>query len=163
MQDRVVKNTFLFFLAIALPVFRFSIADASQNSPPDIFVNGIKGNDNAAGDRQHPLKTLSAAIERLPDPLTRPATIEWTGGIEATTGGKNMASNCLELMRRMKPDVHVSIVGHANPDGEFPRMAWEDNTALVDVREGDWRLEKVQIGTATTRQRRGVTVAGPDV
>jgi hypothetical protein len=32
---------------------------------------------------------------------------------------------------------------------------------MVDVREGDWRIENVQIGTFTTRQRRGASVAGP--
>jgi hypothetical protein len=32
---------------------------------------------------------------------------------------------------------------------------------MVDVREGDWWLENLHIGTFTKRQRRGVMVAGP--
>ena len=144
-----------------LSILGGSAAAAIESNPPQLYVNGAAGNDNADGDKQHPLRSLSAAIRRLPDPVLHAVTIEWIGGNETTTGGRDMAPGCLELMRRMRPGVKVSIVGQTNRAGQFPAMAWEGGAAMVDVREGDWWLENVQIGTGTKRQRRGVMVAGP--
>jgi len=157
----VLRRPALSLFLPALLLFLFSPASAIESVPPQLYVNGTEGNDSAAGDKQHPLKSLSAAIARLPDPLTRSVTIEWIGAIEMTTGGRDMSSASLELMRRMRPGVRVSVVGQTNRAGEFPKMAWEGGTAMVDVREGDWWLENIQIGTGTKRQRRGVTATGP--
>jgi hypothetical protein len=139
------------------------MARALESALPQLYVNGTEGNDNAAGDKQHPLKSLSAALARLPDPLTRSVTIEWIGGSERTTGGRDMNTDCLELTRRMKPGVRVSIIGQTNRAAELPKMSWEGGVAMVDVRDGEWWLENVQIGTGTKRQRRGVMVASPGI
>jgi hypothetical protein len=72
-----------------------------------------------------------------------------------------MPDDVLELMLRMRPGVTVTIVGRPGADGQVPILAWEGGRAMIDAREGDWSLEKVQIGTFSKRQRRGVMVAGP--
>lgn len=129
-------------------------------SPPgEIWVSAERGDDKSAGSQQEPLQSISAAIALLPDPLAQSVTITLASGPYKTTGGHDMSSTRLELMRRTRPGVSVRIVGAA---GTTPTiLAWESDTALVDVREGDWWLENVQIGTFTTRQRRGVEVIGP--
>jgi hypothetical protein len=129
--------------------------------PATLFVNGATGSDNAPGDQQRPLESISAAIALLPDPLRHSVTVEWTGGDYPTTGGRDMVSNRLELMRRMRPGVHVRIVGRADRAGKLPILSWQEGEAMVDVREGEWWLENVQVGTGTTRQRRGLQVSGP--
>jgi hypothetical protein len=136
-------------------------AGAAESGPSHLFVNGAAGRDDAGGDQDHPLQSLSAAIARLPDPVLRPVTIEWLGGAHDSTGGRAMPPNCLELMRRMRPGVSVRIVGRPDRTGALPIMAWEGGEAMVDVREGNWWLENVQIGSGTTRQRRGVMATGP--
>jgi hypothetical protein len=132
-----------------------------ESTPPDLYVDGAAGNDNASGTKEQPFKSISATIARLPDPLLRSVKIEWSAGLEASTGGQDMAPNCLELMRRMRPGVRVSIVGRRNRAGELPKMGWEGGAAMIDAREGTWWLENIEIGTGTTRQRRGLMVAGP--
>src|SRR5262245_52345825 len=118
-----------------------SAVGATESSPLEVYVNGAEGTDSAIGDRQHPLKSLSAAISRLPDPLLRSVRIEWVGEMERTTGGRDMASDSLELMRRMRPGVRVSIIGQRDRAEEWPKMGWEGGAAMVDAREGDWWLE----------------------
>jgi hypothetical protein len=135
--------------------------NARSAEPVTIYVDGTAGQDGAAGDQPHPLKSISAAIALLPDPLRRPVILAWTGGNQETTGGRDMATNCLELMRRMRPGVTVRIIGRPGRSGELPALAWEGAEAMVDVREGDWGLEQVHIGTSSKRQRRGVMVTGP--
>jgi len=130
--------------------------------PPDgIYVDGLRGNDSAFGDSGRPLRSISAAVALLPDPLTRSVDIYWLGGEYRTTGGLDMASSTLEFMRRMRRDVKVRVIGRPDESGKLPVMAWEGGPAMVDVREGHWLLENVQIGSGSTRQRRGVMVTGP--
>ncbi len=129
--------------------------------PGTIHVDGESGNDRSAGTDGKPMKTLSAAIALLPDPLLQSVTIEVAGGTYTTTGGQGMADSRLELMRRMRPGVSVSIVGRAAAGQERPIFAWEGGPCMVDVREGSWVIDNVQIGSGSTRQRRGVMVAGP--
>ncbi len=132
-----------------------------QPVPERIHVDAARGNDRNPGTRERPLKSISAAVALLPELLTRSATIEVVGGTYKSTGGHGMAGNCLELMRRMRPQVEVRIVGRPNRPGQKPTLAWEGGPAMIDVREGNWWLENVQIGSGSTRQRRGVMVAGP--
>ena len=154
-----MKRSTAFLLAV-LAVLIHAAGRAAETVPPLLYVNGTKGNDNAAGDQQRPLRSLSAAIARLPDPLPRSVTIEWTANDESTTGGREMNPASLELARRMGPGVRVSIVGQTNRAGELPKMAWEGGVAMVNAWEGAWWLENVQIGTGTKRQRRGVMASG---
>jgi hypothetical protein len=127
-----------------------------------IYVDPERGRDeNPGGIPQQPVRSISAAIARLPEPLTQSVTIELAPGRYATTGGQGMPDDVLELMLRMRPGVTVTIVGRPGADGQVPILAWEGGRAMIDAREGDWSLEKVQIGTFSKRQRRGVMVAGP--
>ncbi|MEW6252089.1 MAG: DUF1565 domain-containing protein [Planctomycetota bacterium] len=153
--------------------------------PEALWVDPAKGDDRNPGTQQKPLKSISAAIALLPDPLEQSVTIHLAAGTYTTTGGKTMAATRLELMRRMRPGVTVRLIGAGDatggasggaagtagknagrsPDsagGDYATiLGWESDTALIDAREGDWWLENVRIGTFTTRQRRGVEVAGP--
>ncbi len=133
-------------------------AAALADAPATIHVNGETGSDAGDGTADRPLRTLSAAIARLPDPVTASVTVELAGAEHRTTGAVDMPANRLDLQRRMRPGVGVRIVGATSP---MPVLAWEGGEAMVDAREGAWRLEHVQIGSFTRRQRRGVMVTGP--
>ena len=126
-----------------------------------IYVDPERGRDEYPGIQQRPVRTISGAVAKLPDPLTRSVTIELATERYRTTGGQGMPDNVLELMIRMRPGVTVTIIGRPGADGQVPILAWEGGRAMIDVREGDWSLENVQIGTFSKRQRRGVIVAGP--
>ena len=132
-----------------------------QLSSEGVYVDGASGNDSASGSSGSPLKSISAAIDLLPDPLTQSVDIHIIGGEYRTTGERNMASNTLELMRRMRLGVKVRILGQPDRTGNLPVLAWERGEAMVDVREGDWWMENMQIGSGSTQQRRGVMVMGP--
>lgn len=162
--DRVARCRRLFSrlcalgAAAALPVL--TVRGAQPDPPGDLYVDAARGDDDDAGDERRPLKSLSAALARLPEPLRRSVTVHCRGGRYETTGGHAMADNCLQLMHRMRPGVHVRIVGEADDDAP-PVLAWEGGVAMIDVREGEWRLENLHIGSGSLRQRRGVMVAGP--
>lgn len=147
-------------MAAASPADELAPRPASDPAPTDLYVDA-DGSDDASGTQREPLRSISAAVARLPDPLRRSVTIHLGGGRFTTTGAQAMADNCLELMHRMRPGVHVRIVGERGPSGAAPVLAWEGGAAMVDVRDGEWRLENLQIGDGSPRQRRGVMVAGP--
>lgn len=132
-------------------------------SPPDvIYVDPTNGSDHNPGTRpEQALKSLSAAIALLPDPVPRSVTIRLSGETYANTGDVDMPANTLELMRRMRPGVVVRIVGQHEQPGRLTTWAWEGGRAMVDARQGEWWLENLRIGSGSTRQRRGVMVAGP--
>ncbi len=128
-------------------------------APPEIWVDARSGQDNSPGTRERPLKTISAAIAMLPDPLRNSVVIHVAGAPHASTGGRDMPAGCLALMRRMYPGVCVRIVGEAAADAR-PVLNWEGGEAMIDAREGDWWLENLQIASGSTRQRRGVMSSG---
>ncbi len=130
-------------------------------TPEHLVVDVARGNDRNPGTEDRPLKTISAALRLLREPLASSVTIDVMGGQYESTGGHDMSESVLELMCRMRPGVTVSLIGRRDEEGNIPVFAWEGGRAMVDVREGEWRLENVQIGTFTKRQRRGVMVAGP--
>jgi hypothetical protein len=132
----------------------------SRRTPSNLWVDPARGKDSNPGTEDRPVATLSAALRRLPDPLDTSVTIELAAGAYTSTGGGEMAPTRLELMRRMTPGVAVRLIGVPGPNGALPQLAWEGDTALIDVREGDWWLENVQIGTFTTKQRRGLQATG---
>ncbi|MBU0637648.1 MAG: hypothetical protein KKB50_02195 [Planctomycetes bacterium] len=144
------------------PCVESARADEQARSIPDLLhVDAQRGDDRNPGTQERPLESLSAALARLPDPLSESVTIDLAGGKYVTTGGHGMPGDTLELMSRMRPGVSVRIIGRPDDRGHMPILAWEGGRALVDVREGDWWIEEVQVGSGTTRQRRGVMVAGP--
>lgn len=126
-----------------------------------LFVDGGSGNDASDGSRARPLQSIGAAIARLPDPLTESVEIRVAPGSYPTTGGPGAPAGSLGLMCRMKPGMHVSLVGARDKDGRSPVLAWEGDGAMVDIREGEWWIEKVQVGSGSLKQRRGVMVTGP--
>lgn len=156
----------LFILAVYLPFMsaaqeqRASERARSKSPPEQIYVDAARGRDSNLGTKEAPLATLSAAVGLLPDPVMRSMTIELAGG-RYDVIGDNMPSRALELVHHMRPGVTVKIVGRGGGDGQLPILAWEGNSLMVDVRDGDWWLENVQIGSSSTRQRRGVMVTGP--
>lgn len=133
---------------------------AKSFSMTTIHVDPVRGDDSSGGDRQHPLKSISGALARLPDPLPDSVTIQLAPGLYESTGGKNMPSNSLHLFHRMRPNRKVILMGKKSPKGDLPILAWE-GAHMIDAREGEWWLENIQIGTGTKRQRRGVMVTGP--
>ncbi len=129
--------------------------------PEVIHVDPTRGQDQNPGSEDRPKRSISAAIALLPDPLPRSVTIKLAPGTFKDTGGVDMPPGRLELMRRMRPGVRVDIVGRRDEKGGTTVLAWEGRDLLVDIREGQWRLEDVQIGSGSTSQRRGLMVAGP--
>jgi hypothetical protein len=125
-----------------------------------IHVDPIHGDDTFLGDALHPLKSISGALDRLDNPLDKSVTIRLTPGTYTSTGGKNMPQNSLHLFHHMRPNLKVTITGISNDAGEPPILAWE-GAHMIIAREGEWRLENIQIGMGSKRQRRGVMVLGP--
>lgn len=156
-------RTGLFFsLAVltSLPVLSAVRSEAAEQKT-SLWVDAQRGREGASGSQEKPCRSLSEALDLLPDTLTRTVTIQVAGGDYSTTGGQNMPAERLELMRRMRPGVEVRIIGVYRDDQVVPRFAWEGGSAMVVATEGNWSIENVQIGTGSTRQRRGVMVTGP--
>jgi hypothetical protein len=127
----------------------------------NLWVDAERGWDGAPGTPDKPCRSLSEALDLLPETLTGSVTIQVAGGDYPTTGGQSMPAERLDLMRRMRPGVEVRIVGTDREGQLIPRFAWEGGAAMVVATDGTWSLENLQIGTGTTHQRRGVMVTGP--
>lgn len=140
-------------------VLSCSATPRCPQDPPvvELHVDATRGKDQAPGSAGRPLRSIAAAIQRLPDPVTQTTVIHLASGTIGTTGGGEMPAHTLHLMRRMRVGVSVRIVG---PIDAPPQLAWSDHTMCI-VTEGDWQLENVQIGTFATNQRRGIEVTGP--
>jgi hypothetical protein len=135
-------------------------ADATAQRT-NLWVDSQRGSPGADGTREKPCRSLSEAFTLLPETLSQSVIIQVASGNYSTTGGQYMASHRLELMRRMRPGVAVRIVGVPGTDGALPHFAWEGGSAMILACEGEWWIENVQIGTGSTRQRRGLLVTGP--
>ena len=138
----------------------FARGPAQDGDPTRLFVDAERGKDTHPGSERRPLRSLSAALELLPEPLASTVTIE-VRGVHRTTGGRRMDEGVLALAHRMRPGCEVRIVGRRDEGGEPPVLAWEGDGAMIDAREGTWRLESLCLGTFSTKQRRGLEVAGP--
>ncbi|HUW84018.1 MAG TPA: ankyrin repeat domain-containing protein [Phycisphaerae bacterium] len=120
------------------------------------------------GTSTAPVKTLFAAVERLPKTIEQDVTINVAVGRYEHTGGGGRDAQRLELNLPMREGARVRIVGRA--DDSNGRAApgdvvldWESDAAgyLVVVTQGHWTLENVQLGTRKNGQRHGISVAGP--
>lgn len=160
-----MNRTFWMFLWLVVGAIVIAEGQATgakvSVSPEIIYVDPAWGSDSNSGTEARPVKSISAAITLLPDPVTQNVTIRLAPGNYTTTGGQGMASNRLELMKRMRPGVVVQLVHAKNAKTNSVVLAWEGGTSMVDVVEGHWRLEDLQIGSGSTHQRRGVHVSGP--
>ena len=147
-------------IACALLVAAAAPRAATAADLPDVLhVDGKRGSDKASGTHRKPLRSLSAAIARIPDPLLESLTIELAPVDYDETGGRDMPDHCLHLMRRMAPGVVVTI--RSASDSERARWSWEGSRQLVVATEGAWHLQGIEVGSFTVRQRRGVEVVGP--
>ena len=154
-------NSFLLvaFLTACTTAPTVPLKAAEQKS--DLWVDAAHGRPGASGTQQKPCQSISDALALLPETLSSSVTIHLAAGDYSTTGGKHMPSDRLDLMRRMRPGVEVRIAGKSSDGNNTSRFAWEGGTTMVVATEGTWSIENVQIGTGTTRQRRGVMATGP--
>lgn len=133
----------------------------TNRTPERLFVDAERGRDApGAGSKERPLRSLSAAIARLPDPIEGPMTIEVRGS-HTTTGAVDMPAGKLVLDRRMRVGARIEFAGQPDGKGGAAVFAWAGDGAMVDARLGEWRISGVQIGTFSKDQRRGVMVQGP--
>ncbi|MEN6644018.1 MAG: hypothetical protein ABFE08_16395 [Armatimonadia bacterium] len=147
-------------LASAFLLLSTARTQAQQADVSSLWVNDNKGDDNATGDRAHPLKSISVALSKLSEPLLHGVTIHWAGGTILSSGGRWMLPDRLQLMLRMLPSAGVRIVGEPNEAGALPVLAFRGDP-LVDVVEGNWWLENLQIGNGNYAC--GLRATGPGV
>lgn len=147
-------------LALASPLALLPRGTADDDPPDVLYVHADDGKDSYAGTQRRPLRTLSAALAVLPEPLAKTVTIEVVGRHEST-GGVGMAENVLELSHRTRPGAEVRFVGRRDSDDELPVLDWGGGRSLVEATGGSWRIENFQVGDGSTRQRRGIVVEGP--
>jgi hypothetical protein len=148
-------------MVLSLPAILLLPASiAFSQTVGSIYVDGLRGNDMNIGSEREPLKTLSAALAKVPDPLTNSVVIELAGAAYSSTGAHGMPPSTLQLMRRMTPGIKVTIRGHNDSSGRKPVLAWPGNP-MIEASEGDWCVEDLLIGTRDKKQRRGIMVAGP--
>lgn len=136
-----------------------SPATTTASFASELFVDPEDGKDRYDGSRRKPLRTISAALALVPDPVPETVTIHLASGTYSTTGGVDMPEETLYLWRRMAPEADVRLVGPES--GEPAILAWNGERRMIEVREGAWRLTRVQVGSFSTAQRRGVRVHGP--
>jgi hypothetical protein len=154
-------SLFFAFMVLAAITGRAAVRPEGKEQKISLWVDPQRGRQAASGSQEKPCRSLSEALDLLPGTLSRSVIIQLAGGDYSTTGGENMPADRLELMRRMRPGVEVRIVGNHGDNPVVPRFAWEGGSAMVVATEGNWSIENVQIGTGTTRQRRGVMATGP--
>ena len=149
-------------VAVALAAVGWN-APASAESL-DLYVDATRGKDAASGKEGAPLKTIGAAIERLPRVIGQEVTIHLAPGRYAITGGKGRDAKRLELNRPMREGVRVKIKGARGSAGsEGVVLDWANRSSrfMIVVTRGHWALENVQLGTRKATQRHGISVAGP--
>ncbi len=134
----------------------------------DIYVNPTRGNDRGKGTRGAPLKTVAAAILRIPKVIRKDVSIHLAEGRYETTGRTGRNAKRLELNRPMSEGVRVRIVGSAAGFNKPARagsviLNWEPGSSefLITVTQGHWTLENIQVATRRPNQRRGISVCGP--
>ncbi|MHC4402127.1 MAG: hypothetical protein ACYTG0_20845 [Planctomycetota bacterium] len=124
----------------------------------DIYVDAAKGRDlPGRGTQGSPLKSISAALAIVPDPVTEHVCIHLAPGDYSHTGGQGMPSGSLELRRRMRAMKTVRIVGEKQ---DSPAPA-DLGTVVLDWESTDGYPYLVQLGTRKRRQRQGISVCGP--
>ncbi len=150
-----------YWIAPSVVCWLFSLGLSRGEPAPSIHVDPIRGSDRAPGTEAQPLKSLSAAIARIAEPLERSVAIVLAPGEYATTGGMGMPETSLELSRRMRPGVEVNFSAPSGPGAKPAVLAWRGGRSMVEVSEGRWRFANVQIGSFSKEQRRGIEVIGP--
>ncbi|MCK4850705.1 MAG: ankyrin repeat domain-containing protein [Phycisphaerae bacterium] len=164
-----MKKQVLFDLVMVLMVFAAVCQVEAASGEINLYVNGAHGNDAASGKMNTPLKTLTAAIKRLPRVIDRDVTIHVAPGNYAAAGGYDSDSQCLELNRPMSAGTKVRIIGNTARVGQPVPVGsavfdWNNRSSggfLIVATQGHWTLENIQLGTRQKGQRRGIVVNGP--
>ncbi len=140
----------------------------------NIHVDARRGNDQNPGTRQAPLRTIHEAVSRLPDKLDGPVgtMIYVYPGRYQQVDIEDRQHAVLELNRSMSVNQMVLIRG-VGLDGHVPAKLgevifdWQPESKpglsgfFIDVRNGNWRLENIQVGTRREGNRLGINVTGP--
>jgi len=146
-------------------------SSASVAVAQDIYVDPVRGSDANPGTTRRPVKSVSAAVAKLPEIVTTLVRVHLAPGVYRTTGGRDMPANNLILDRRMRRksdalfDVSVHIVGEGRGfNGRARRgqvvLDWPASS-LVRVESGVWHIENVQIGNRSyPNSQQGVEVYG---
>ncbi len=83
----------------------------SPASPQELFVDPVKGKDSGKGTKRKPFRSVSAAVATLPEPLEESVTLHLLPGEYENTAGVRTSQSSLQLMHRMRPGVHVLLLG----------------------------------------------------
>ena len=166
-EKKVKKQTILAIILMVIVLADFSWAETTNNEI-HIYVDGTTGNDRNAGKINNPLKTINAAVKRLPRTINKFVTIHIAAGNYRTTGGMGLDAERLELNRPMHKNARVRIVGNT-VDFDQPAGAgsvllnWQTQSRdfLIVATQGHWTLENIQVGSRQSGQRRGIAVTGP--
>src|SRR5262245_1523441 len=145
-------------LALAWLAFGISSTAIPLHAAETVYVDGPKGDDSNPGGAQRPLRSLSAALAKLKEPLTESVQIELAAGTYGETGSVGMHSNCLHLMCRMRPGVVVRVIGRKDEAGRVPVLDWKSEP-MINATEGAWWFENLQIGSFQITQRSGLAVS----
>src|SRR5262245_57742883 len=130
--------------ALVLAVLILVAPSTAIHAAETIHVDGANGDDQDPGSGQRPLRSLSAALARLKEPLTESVAIELAAGTYEETGSVGMPSNCLHLMCRMRPGVVVRIIGRKDEAGRVTVLNWQSEP-MINAGEGTWWFENVQV------------------
>lgn len=120
----------------------------------ELHIDPARGDDRAPGSAERPLRSISAALARVPEPLERSMELHLAAGVHSTTGGVGMSEHSLALARTMRPGARVRIAPAKS--GERVTFDWGNDDALIDARSGIWELERVTLGTYRAGQKRGI-------
>lgn len=149
-------------MALLAAVALQSFPAAATGTPAEIWVDTHGGKDAARGTKRRPLRTLTAALDRLPEQIERTVTIHLAAG---TYREKKVLTGSLVLDRRMGEGVRVRLLGHREEKRRAapgrPLLDWAHGGYMVIVREGRWSFENVQVGSRRKGQRLGFDVRGP--
>jgi len=124
-----------------------------------LFVDPERGRDDGEGTREKPLRTLSAALARIPEPLSEEVTLELAPGRHDTTGGVDMPASSLRLEKRMRLGGRIRI--ESAPDGDPARLTWKGERRTIEASQGRWVLERLVVGSFEPDQIRGLYAHGP--
>jgi hypothetical protein len=86
----------------------------------DIYVQPATGDDKNPGTKDLPVKTVSAAVARIPPTVATLVTVHLAAGTYPTTGGQDLPEHNLVLRRTMQRtsdgpgDVSIHFVGERN-------------------------------------------------
>src|SRR5262245_7286730 len=133
------------------PSVRELVHDLANEEGETLFVDPVRGADDAPGTRAKPLRSLSAALARIAEPLEREFRVELAPGRYETTGGVAMPADSLQLEKRMRLGASVRIAASGAP----AIFAWKGERRTIEASDGRWILAGIQVGTFEPGQVRG--------